>query len=52
VLPIICFAQGFGSLGIDHFGIFALAQNELTMKYVFWGEKAWSSSALLLISTS
>jgi hypothetical protein len=41
-----------GSLGIDHFAIFALAQNEVTMKYVFGGEKAWSSSALLLISTS
>jgi hypothetical protein len=41
-----------GSLGIDHFAIFALAQNEVTMKYVFWGEKAWTSSALLLISTS
>ena len=40
------------SLGIDHFAIFALAQNEVTMKYVFGGEKAWSSSALLLISTS
>ena len=41
-----------GRPAIDHFAIFALAQNEVTMKYVFWGEKAWSSSALLLISTS
>jgi hypothetical protein len=41
-----------GPCEIDHFAIFALAQNEVTMKYVFGGEKAWSSSALLLISTS
>ena len=44
--------KALGPDAIDHFAIFALAQNEVTMKYVFWGEKAWSSSALLLISTS
>ena len=46
------FFWSVGPCEIDHFAIFALAQNEVTMKYVFWGEKAWSSSALLLISTS